>query len=89
MQDWRDGQVRYLVHFDDGGSGMRFRDEALEVGAKLRDGGDPYRVERVESRRTRERSGTPGRGGSRRREALCRGRYTRSGALPGTPGPLG
>jgi hypothetical protein len=21
--DWRDSQIRYLVHFDDGGSGMR------------------------------------------------------------------
>ena len=47
-RDWRDGQVRYIVHFDDGGSGMRHRDEPLEVGAELREGGERYRVERVE-----------------------------------------
>jgi hypothetical protein len=23
--DWRDAQVRYLAHFDDGDSGMRYR----------------------------------------------------------------
>jgi hypothetical protein len=27
MQDWTEGQLRYLVHFDDGGSGMRMREE--------------------------------------------------------------
>jgi hypothetical protein len=49
MQDWRDGQLRYLVHFNDGGSGMRYREEPLKVGAELADGGARYRVERVES----------------------------------------
>jgi hypothetical protein len=29
--DWRDSQIRYLVHFDDGGSGMRYRDKPLTV----------------------------------------------------------
>jgi hypothetical protein len=48
MQDWRDGQLPYLVHFDDGGSGMRYRSESLTVGAQLTDGGSRYRVERVE-----------------------------------------
>src|SRR5262245_56300126 len=48
MRDWRDGQVRYIVHFGDGGSGMRHRDEQLEVGAELREGGERYRVGRVE-----------------------------------------
>jgi hypothetical protein len=48
MQDWRDGQVRYMVHFDDGGSGMRHREEPLEVGAELRDGPRRHLVERVE-----------------------------------------
>jgi len=43
MQDWQDGQVRYLVHFDDGGSGMRHRSEPLEPGAELHDGGARYR----------------------------------------------
>jgi hypothetical protein len=46
--DWRDSQNRYLVHFDDGGSGIRYRDEPLDVGVELADGGSPYRVERVE-----------------------------------------
>ena len=31
MQDWRDGELRYLIHFDDGGSGMRTRDEPPSV----------------------------------------------------------
>jgi hypothetical protein len=48
MQDWRDGQLRYLVHFEDGGSGMRYRREPLTVGGELADGGIRYRVERVE-----------------------------------------
>jgi len=30
MQDWTAGQLRYLVHFDDGGSGMRIRSEPLD-----------------------------------------------------------
>ena len=37
--DWRDSQIRYLVHFDDGGSGMRHRPEPLAAGDKLADGG--------------------------------------------------
>jgi hypothetical protein len=37
--DWRDKQIRYLVTFSDGGSGRRFRDEPLEVGTELDDGG--------------------------------------------------
>ena len=44
--DWRDSQIRYLVHFDDGG--MRYRSEPLTVGVELADGGTVYRVERVE-----------------------------------------
>ena len=44
-RDWRAGQRRYLVRFSDGGSGMRFYDEPLEVGATVeRD----YRIEQVE-----------------------------------------
>jgi hypothetical protein len=39
MQDWQDGRIRYLVHFDDGGSGMRLRDEPLAVGGRT--GGKP------------------------------------------------
>ena len=48
MQDWREGEIRYLVHFDDGGSGMRYRRKPLVVGDGLTDGGRHYRVERVE-----------------------------------------
>jgi hypothetical protein len=48
MQDSQDGQLRYLVHFDDGGSGMRRVDALLEVGYELRDGGARYRVVQVE-----------------------------------------
>ena len=33
--DRRDSQIRYLVHFDDGGSGMRHQEEPLVVGAEL------------------------------------------------------
>ena len=40
MQDWRDEQVRYLIHFDGSGSGMRFRDAALDVGDVLVDAGE-------------------------------------------------
>jgi hypothetical protein len=48
MQDWTAGQLRYLVHLSDGGSGMRLRREPLAVGATLDDGGTSYRVSRVE-----------------------------------------
>ena len=41
--DWRDSQIRYLVHFDDGGSGMRYRAEPLAIGDELRDGASRYR----------------------------------------------
>ena len=47
-RDWQAGRVRYLVHFSDGGSGMRHRDEPLEVGDELSEGGRRYMVERVE-----------------------------------------
>ena len=46
--DWRDSQIRYLVHFDGGGSGMRHRPEPLAVGDELADGGCRYSLERVE-----------------------------------------
>jgi hypothetical protein len=47
MHDPRDGQVRYLVHFSDDGSGMRWQEQPLEAGFELRDGGGVYEVERV------------------------------------------
>ena len=46
--DWRDSHIRYLVHFDDGGSGMRHRAEPLSIGDELDDGGSRYRVKRVD-----------------------------------------
>lgn len=45
--DWRDSQIRYLVYFDDGGSGTRYWDKPLTVGAELTDGVRGYRVELV------------------------------------------
>jgi hypothetical protein len=39
--DWRDSQIRYLVHFDDGGSGMRYSNEPLDVGVELTEGRQP------------------------------------------------
>jgi hypothetical protein len=48
MHDPRDRQLRYLIHFTDGGSGMRHRDQPLEPGVELNDGGGRYRVVRVE-----------------------------------------
>jgi hypothetical protein len=41
-------QLRYLVRFDDGGSGMRLRGGPLDVGVELAEGADRYRVTRVE-----------------------------------------
>ena len=32
MADWRDSQIRYLVHFSDGGSGVRYFDARLVEG---------------------------------------------------------
>jgi hypothetical protein len=48
MRDWKVERLRYLIHFSDGGSGKRHRDEPLEADAELRDGGSVYEVERVE-----------------------------------------
>jgi hypothetical protein len=39
---------RFLAHYDDGGSGMRARDEPLRRGDVLFDGGTDYVVEPVE-----------------------------------------
>jgi hypothetical protein len=48
MHDPRDGQVRYLIHFDDGGRRDALARRPLQPGAELRDGHSRYRVERVE-----------------------------------------
>jgi len=50
-RDWQAGRLRYLVHFSDGGSGMRHRDGRLDEGDELNDGGVRYVVERVEQPR--------------------------------------
>jgi hypothetical protein len=60
MQDWTAGQLRYLVHFADGGSGMRLRSQPLTVGATLDDGGASYRVSRVEQPAHERTFGTRG-----------------------------
>src|SRR5262245_30365260 len=41
--DWQETQHRFLVHFADGGSGMRSYDEPLAVGEEISDGGTRYR----------------------------------------------
>jgi hypothetical protein len=48
MQDLREAQIRYLIHFDDGGSGMRSRTEPIRVGTKFEESGSRYRIKRVE-----------------------------------------
>jgi uncharacterized protein (DUF302 family) len=58
MQDWRAGQLWYLVHFDDCGSGMRLRPEALDIGVELAEGADRCRVTRSSSPRMSGRSDT-------------------------------
>jgi hypothetical protein len=60
-----DSQLRYLVHFDDGGSGMHHRDEPLRPGDELRDGGVDYVVEHARAERDRVRASL-GRAGQRR-----------------------
>jgi hypothetical protein len=47
MYDPGNGQPRYLIHFSDGGSGMRNRNDPVEIGDEFVDGGG-YRVVRVE-----------------------------------------
>jgi hypothetical protein len=46
--DRRDRQIQHLIHFDGNGAGMRFRDEPLEPGAELPDGGSCNQVARGE-----------------------------------------
>ena len=48
MRDWQAGRLRYLVHFDDGGSGMHFYDAPLDAGDEQSEGTTRYVVERVE-----------------------------------------
>jgi hypothetical protein len=52
MYDPGNGQLRYLVHYNDGGSGMRTRDTPVE----LVDGGGRYRVVRSESPNSSQRT---------------------------------
>ncbi len=48
----RDGKVRYLVHFAEGGSGMRWYDEPLEEAAMIKDGDAEYVLTRVDQPRS-------------------------------------
>ena len=57
MTDWRERQLHDLVHFSDGGTGRRLRDEPLAVGDSLVDGGSRYRVVKVDLPRARTRAG--------------------------------
>ncbi len=47
-RDWQAGRLRYLVHFSNGGSGMRRFDARLDEGGELREGTQRYTVERIE-----------------------------------------
>jgi hypothetical protein len=54
MGDWlSDNPHRVLVHFSDGGAGMREYDRPLSVGDEITDGGQRYVVTRVQARETR------------------------------------
>ena len=55
MGDWlsENQQERTLVHFSDGGTGMREYGRPLEVGDEIDDGRERYRIVRVESKQTR------------------------------------
>lgn len=47
-RDWQAERLRYLIHFSDGGSGMRYREAQLDAGDELREGAQRYVVEQVE-----------------------------------------
>jgi hypothetical protein len=55
----RTDRPRYLVHYSNGGSGMRRYDALLDIGAELRDGGGRYRVVHVEHPASRSCWATP------------------------------
>jgi hypothetical protein len=48
MYDPTDERPRYLVHYSDGGSGMRRFDGLAEIGQELRNGGSHYRIVHAE-----------------------------------------
>src|SRR5262245_35217787 len=48
MADWRDSQIRYLVHFADGGSGLRYFDVRLVEGQTFSEGDAEYCVRRLD-----------------------------------------
>jgi len=52
MADWRETQHRYLVHFADGGSGMRYFDARLVEGETFSEGDASYRVRRLDHTKT-------------------------------------
>ena len=45
---WNDSGKRYLVHFADGGAGIRTFDEPPKLDDELVDGGRGYRITQVE-----------------------------------------
>jgi len=82
MGDWQsEHEHRFLVHFSDGGAGMREYASPLEVGAEITDGGQRYRVTRVQERETRGGFGHPGPSRGSRTWPAGRGR-------PYAPSPL-
>ena len=62
MDDWLSEQDnRWLMHFSDGGAGMREYAKPREVGQEIRDGRNRYRIVRVEPKTTRGGLGHAGR----------------------------
>jgi hypothetical protein len=51
-RDWQSEQLRYIVHFSDGGAGTRYADARLEVGAEISDNGRRYVLECVKQATT-------------------------------------
>src|SRR5262245_18365111 len=61
MGDWQsEHEHRYLVHFSDGGAGMRHYSRPLQVGDDIEDGRDP--TGSFASRRSRREAGSGTRG---------------------------
>jgi hypothetical protein len=52
MADWRESQIRYLVHFSDGGSGMRYVFTRLREGETFSEGDTTYKVRRLDHTRS-------------------------------------
>lgn len=68
MRDWQEGRLRYLVHFSDSGTDVRFRDTWLDTGDELTRERCTTSSSAWSSRGTDRRWGTRGCSGSATRE---------------------